>query len=233
MIDYHTHILPGMDDGSRGTSESIEMLLMSRRQGISKIIATPHFYAGENKPEQFLQRRLAAWNRLERCLTDDMPEILLGAEVSYFEGISRTDATLLLRTEGTSLLLLEMPFVSWSSRVIQDVLQLNENPFVQVILAHIERYLPMQRREVLDQLLNQGVLFQANASFFLRWPQRRRAMQMLREGQIHLLGSDCHNLDTRPPCLGNATEMIRRKLGQELVNGLEQNMIQLLERRPW
>ena len=159
MIDYHTHILPGMDDGSRGTSESIEMLLMSRRQGISKIIATPHFYAGENKPEQFLQRRLAAWNRLERCLTDDMPEILLGAEVSYFEGISRTDATLLLRTEGTSLLLLEMPFVSWSSRVIQDVLQLNENPFVQVILAHIERYLPMQRREVLDQLLNQGVLF--------------------------------------------------------------------------
>lgn len=233
MIDYHSHILPGMDDGSQNTSESVDMLLMSYRQGVSKIIATPHFYAKDNTPEQFLQRRFRAWKRLECYVTTEMPEILLGAEVAYFEGISQTDATLLLRVEGTSLLLLEMPFTPWSGRVIRDVLQLNEHPFVQVILAHIERYLPMQRREVLEQLLEQDILFQANGSFFLRWPQRRQAMRMLRAGKIHLLGSDCHNLDTRAPCLGEAVEAIRRRLGQNFVNSLEQRSIQLLERRMW
>lgn len=233
MIDYHSHILPGMDDGSQSTSESVEMLLMSYRQGVSKIIATPHFYAKDNPPEQFLQRRSMAWKRLECRVTAEMPEILLGAEVSYFEGISRTDETLLLRIEGTSLLLLEMPFAPWSNRVIRDVLQLNEHPFVQVILAHIERYLPMQRKEVLEQFLEQNILFQANGNFFLRWTQRRQAMRMLRDGRIHLLGSDCHNLNIRAPCLGAAVEAIRRRLGQNFVNSLEQRSLQLLERRLW
>ena len=53
MIDFHSHILPGMDDGSKSTQESLEMLDMLRAQGVDTVAATPHFYARENPPEVF------------------------------------------------------------------------------------------------------------------------------------------------------------------------------------
>ena len=54
MTDMHCHILPGMDDGSRSAAESLSMLEASAAQGVDRIVATPHFYAGENSPEVFL-----------------------------------------------------------------------------------------------------------------------------------------------------------------------------------
>ena len=57
MIDFHTHILPKMDDGSKSTEESIAMLKMQAEQGIRWVVATPHFYAEPESPQDFLQRR--------------------------------------------------------------------------------------------------------------------------------------------------------------------------------
>lgn len=77
-----------------------------------------------------------------------------------------------------------------------------------VLLAHVERYLGGQPPAVWEALLDWGVLNQCNADFFLRWRTRRKALQMLREGRIHFLGSDSHNMDTRPPRLGKALEIL-------------------------
>ena len=110
MIDFHSHILPGMDDGSKSTQESLEMLDMLRAQGVDTVAATPHFYARENPPEVFLRRRAEAWNRLRPQLTADSPRVLLGAEVRYFQGISHVDRLHDLCLEGQDVLLLEMPF---------------------------------------------------------------------------------------------------------------------------
>lgn len=65
MTDMHCHILPGMDDGSRSAAESLSMLEASAAQGVDRIVATPHFYAGENSPEVFLSRREHAYERLK------------------------------------------------------------------------------------------------------------------------------------------------------------------------
>ncbi|MCD8022363.1 MAG: hypothetical protein LUF30_05135 [Lachnospiraceae bacterium] len=65
MIDFHTHILPGIDDGSSSTEESMEMLRLSYSQGITEIVATPHFYATQESPEHFLRRRASAARHLE------------------------------------------------------------------------------------------------------------------------------------------------------------------------
>lgn len=199
MVDFHTHILPGMDDGSRSVEESVSMLLEEGRQGVSVLAATPHFYADQNSPEEFLKRRNAAWAELSPRLEPQMPQVLLGAEVQYFEGICAVEAIGSLRIQGTDLLLLEMPFCRWSKRMMEDVRQLNSRPDARVLLAHIDRYFSLQPRETLDWLVHNGVLLQANTAALASWRTRTRILHMLEHGQLHALGSDCHNLKDRRP----------------------------------
>lgn len=221
MIDFHAHILPNMDDGSRSIEESLAMLRTSKGQSISRVFATPHFYAQENTPQEFLQRRQTSWERLAPYLRDnEVPDISLGAEVRYFEGMSRNAEINSLRIEGTDLLLLEMPFTRWTDHMLSEVFSLQERTSIQVILAHIERYFPL-RRGVLEDFQKYNILLQANADFFLHRFKRRQAFSLLRRGKIHVLGSDCHNMKSRQPRLGMAVEEIRRKLGSEAVMHLE------------
>jgi protein-tyrosine phosphatase len=88
--DFHSHILPGGDDGSRSVNESLKMLSLDADQGIRRVIATPHFYANHDTPERFLKRREAAWSHLREAVEgfSGLPEIVLGAEVYYFPGMS-------------------------------------------------------------------------------------------------------------------------------------------------
>ena len=199
MIDFHTHILPGVDDGSKSVLTSISMLREEYRQGIEAAILTPHFYAGENSIEQFLEKRDQAWQGLEACLGDESPRVYLGAEVQFFEGICSVEEVHKLCIEGTNTLLLEMPFGHWSQRVVEEVLELNAGGSTQVVLAHIERYLEMQPAETWQYLRTNGVWMQTNISFVTNWKTRHKAMKMLSRGEIQFLGSDCHNMTTRCP----------------------------------
>lgn len=208
VIDFHAHVLPGIDDGSQSAEESLRMLAASARQGITHIAATPHFYPSQTRPEQFLDRRARAAERLQAAWRPEFPKLLPGAEVYYFEGISRAEELEALRIEGTPLLLLEMPLCAWSGRMVAEIRALHSRPGFTVLLAHMERYLRLQRGAVWDELLEAGVLMQSNASFFLRWRTRRRAVHMLDGGRIHLLGSDCHNMAQRAPRLGEALRVI-------------------------
>lgn len=217
MIDIHCHILPGMDDGSQSLTESLSMLKACAAQGIRWIAATPHFYAWENGPEEFLRRRAAAAQRLQTVCRPGLPRLKLGCELYYFEGISRCEALDALRLEDTRLLLLEMPLTRWTKRMLREIWEIQNRQGIVVLLAHMERYLRWQEPEVWDALLDWGVLNQCNAEFFLRWSTRRRALRMLREGRIHLLGSDSHNMAKRPPRLGAALDVLDLR-ERELLN---------------
>ena len=87
MTDIHSHILPGMDDGSRSTEESLAMLAASAAQGVRAIAATPHFYAMENSPEEFLARRAAAVARL--LIPFDIPSPATGSPACPGSGWGR------------------------------------------------------------------------------------------------------------------------------------------------
>ena len=221
MIDFHSHILPGMDDGSQTVEESLTLLEMLRAQDVDTVAATPHFYAPENSPEVFLRRRREAWERLNARLTPGGPQVLLGAEVRYYRGISRLEELHRLCLSGTHVLLLEMPFSPWSSGILEELEDLLLREDITVVLAHIERYLPDQPHELWLRLRHMGALFQCNASFFLDWRTRRRAIRMLRRGDIHLLGSDCHGVSHRPPQMEQAMAYIRRHAGDDALSRLE------------
>lgn len=228
MVDFHSHILPNMDDGSRSTEESVQLLELLCAQGVDTVAATPHFYAQENPPEAFLSRRAEAWERLRPRLTERCPRVLLGAEVHYFRGISRARQLRMLCLEDTPVLLLEMPFSAWPAGVVEELDELLAREDVRVVLAHVERYLPQQPRALWERLRRQGALFQCNASFFLDWRTRRRAMKMLRGGEVSLLGSDCHGVSYRPPHMDTAAERIRRHAGDAAWQRLEENARQLI-----
>lgn len=226
MIDFHSHVLPGIDDGSQSVEESLRMLAASAGQGIAYMAATPHFDPSETSPERFLDRRERAAERLRAVWRPELPRLLLGAEVYYCGGISQAGEVEALRIEGTSLLLLEMPFQTWSDRMLAEIIALHDRPGCTVVLAHIERYLRLQKRPVWEKLLDAGILMQSNASFFLRWNTRHRAVHMFDAGWIHLLGSDCHNMAERPPRVGEALA----RIGERRVRTLERRCRALLER---
>ncbi len=229
MMDIHSHVLPCMDDGSAGVEESIEMLIESARQGIQIMAATPHFYPTENSIEEFLIRREASAEKLRAVWREEYPSLLLGAEVYYFRGISRVENIEKLRIEETELLLLEMPFEKWNDRMLSEVLELQARPGIQVLLAHIERYLRYQKNPgIWEPLLGAGVRVQCNAEFFQDWRTRGKAARMMKQGKIFLLGSDSHNMTSRPPRMGEALEMI----GEQGRKVLEENAREVMLSRP-
>ena len=222
MIDFHSHILPGIDDGSKSVDMSLQMLRALCEQGVDTVCATSHFYATQRSPARFLQRRGEAYEALKAALPEGGPDIRLGAEVLYFPGISHMAELPQLCLEGTKLLLLEMPFESWSDYMIREVDELARASEFRLVLAHIERYYSEQPLSVWDSFLENGILMQANASFFLSFPGRRKALRLLKEGRIHLLGSDCHNMTGRAPRMGEAETVIRRRLGETTVQEIDE-----------
>jgi protein-tyrosine phosphatase len=88
VIDFHSHILPGIDDGSRDVPTSLEMLHLAAAQGVDWMVATPHFYAWRDRMDDFLRRREEAFAALSSSLSPELPRILIGAEAAFFPGIS-------------------------------------------------------------------------------------------------------------------------------------------------
>lgn len=217
MIDWHSHVLPKIDDGSQSLEETLKLLNILSSQGVTAVIATPHFYANDESVETFLKRRRESYESLCGALSSDMPKILLGAEVSYYSGISRMEGLSKLCIEGTRLLLLEMPFARWTDHTVRELKELAAQGDVTVILAHIERYIDMQGEEVFDELAEYGVIMQVNSSFFNRASTKRKALKLLKRGVIQLIGSDTHNVKLRPPTLGDAYNTIEKKFGNNLL----------------
>lgn len=217
MIDWHTHILPEMDDGSRDAEESVAMLQMLARQGVDTVIATPHFLANDESVDSFLERRARSAELLAEAMPDGMPQILLGAEVKYYQGISRMADLNRLRIEGTRLLLLEMSMAKWTEYTVRELVEFSASRDVTVILAHVERYERLQSRATWERLYENGLLMQANASFFTEFATRRRAVGRLENHFLSVVGSDCHNTTSRPPKIGKAFEQIEKKLGTDWV----------------
>lgn len=215
IADFHSHILPGIDDGSADVAESLEMLRQEAEQGIRQVVATPHFYARHDSPERFLEKRAHAAALLQEAAQrhPELPEVFLGAEVYFFPGISDSDALSRLTINQSRYLLLEMPMPPWTEAMYREIAGIYEKQGLIPIIAHVDRYIrPFRTYDIPKRLAELPVLVQANAGFFLRPGSRRMALKLLREDRIHLLGSDCHNISTRPPNLAGAQARIEGKL---------------------
>lgn len=218
IIDFHSHILPGIDDGSRSVEESLALLRMEAEQGIGHVVATPHFYPQRDNPEHFLAERAQAERLLREAMQgqENMPRLSVGAEVYYFNGISDSEGISELTIDGKRSILVEMPSIPWTDAMYRELEGLYVKRRLVPIIAHLERYLTRWNSSaVFKRLADLPVLVQVNGSFFLDWSTSRKALRMLKKDRIHLLGSDCHDRSYRKPNLGSAAEVIRKHLGEQ------------------
>ena len=218
LTDFHSHILPGVDDGSKSVEQSLEMLRMEAAQGIRRVIATPHFYPRHDSPERFLRRRAEALNRLQEAMEieEGLPQIELAAEIYFFSGISDSEVLSQLTIGQKRCILLEMPHSPWTDSMYRELEGICVKQGLTPVIAHVDRYIrPFKSYGIPERLKELPVLVQANAEFFLSGSTRRMALRMLKKGLLHVLGSDCHNLKDRKPNLGDAVRLIQERLGPE------------------
>lgn len=212
LCDVHGHFLPGMDDGCATPQESVQALKNSYIQGVRRVFATPHYYPVESI-SAFLNRRDEAYKVLLEaiCGEENIPEICLGAEVAYRSGLGYVEDLDRLCLGASRYLLLEMPFSRWNRETIRDIRNMCTAGGIIPVLAHVERYLDIVKKDTLNELLEMDVLVQMNAETFLHPATRRRGRKMLEAGTVQLLGSDCHNITSRPPNMGKAAEYLKKR----------------------
>lgn len=215
MIDWHSHVLPSLDDGSHDVEESLTLLRMLSEQGVKKVVATPHFYANDESVADFIARRQKSFEDLMKVYPENLPDILLGAEVRYYTGIEKLEDLSKLCIGDSKLLLLEMPMERWTEYTVRELIRIANSKSIKLVLAHIERYLSLQNNDILQKLYESGILMQVNGSFFTGITTKRKAISFLQDGMIHFIGSDCHNVKNRPPRLEKVYEIISKKLGSD------------------
>lgn len=201
LADIHTHILPDFDDGAASVEEAIQMLRLEAEQGITDVVLTPHFNLASESVKEFLARREKSFELLSKRIKKSKinVNIHLGAEVRYYPSLINEDI-LNLCIGDTSYLLLELAS-SYPLNFEQTVNWMLSRG-VTPILAHIERYEYLySNKKLMLELLDSGVLFQCNASSLLKFRTAKRVRKLLKQGYVHILASDAHNLTNRPPIL--------------------------------
>jgi protein-tyrosine phosphatase len=204
VIDLHTHVLPGIDDGPDTVAGSVAVAETALHAGTRVLVATPHLREDHPRvvPEE-LRDRAAVLQAHLRARGMDV-EILPGAELDARKAATLSEDQLKLATLGANNrdLLLETPYGPLDDLFDSVLLDLVVAGF-RVTLAHPERNPTFQAEpEVLGRFVEQGVLTQVTArSLSTRNRIGAVAAYFLREGWVHVLASDAHAVDKRPPSL--------------------------------
>ena len=198
------------------------MLAALSEQGVDKVVLTSHFYAEDETPQQYVSKRDAAYKKLCEALAgyDYVPRLYKAAEVCYYIGISHMENPRLLCIEGTPLFMLEMPKCRWDRSVIAEAISLAQRGDIIVVLAHIDRYFGENDLSVFEELAHEGILMQANASFMADPANKRLIKKLTKKELVHFIGTDCHNMTSRPPQYAPAITNMRKYGGMDLLGML-------------
>lgn len=212
FMDIHTHILPGVDDGSPSMEVTGQMLKQAKEQGIRRIIATPHYGIGkgEKSPEE-LQETL---KRVQKE-ADDMDSgirLYLGNELYYRDAILEE----VIKGKALTLAGSRYALIEFSVGVKYNTLYQGLRDFTLAgyapILAHVERYrCLMEEEERIEEIRELGVYIQMNGSSLLGSFLNKSTMQhrrLLKNRLIHFIATDCHNNEARAPLMEKAFQTV-------------------------
>lgn len=226
MIDMHCHILPGIDDGAQTIEDSLALLRAEKEQGIQKIVFTPHFNPERQNLEKFLRARERSFGALKD--TDVFSglgfETKLGCEVFFTMRLIETDISK-LAFENTRYILIEFPTMNRPygiTRTMQNILERGYTP----ILAHVERYEYFTNDPVkLYDLVSIGCIAQVNAAAVVNTAHVKgvNALQYINWELAHIICSDAHSIDNRPPNTKAAYQFVEKKLGSQYKDWLVKN----------
>jgi protein-tyrosine phosphatase len=215
MIDLHTHILPDWDDGAADQAEAERMIAVARRDGISKIVLTPHTGRMTRREDglEGLKDRVRAFIEQSKDLG---VELFAGAEVYFHAEMVQNIKDYGLTVNGSSFVFIEFPAEHVPGAATKLLFQMMLEGLIPII-SHPERNAVFaQSPEVLYELVRQGAIGQVTSQSisgeFGRKTQKA-AEVFLRHGLVHLIASDAHNADKRPPRLAEAVEAAAKIVG--------------------
>lgn len=218
LTDMHCHILPGLDDGSQNMEETVGALGAAVRQGVTTLIATPHFYPGKYEPTP--HQIFDALNQVRRvCAREELPlQIYPGQECMYHEGLTeKLRKGRVLTLANSRFVLVEFdPGCRWQYLLngLRDVKGAGFTP----ILAHFERYECLYEDDRVEELKKRGFLLQINYDRLREKDSlfhKNEWRQYVRDGVVDFLGSDCHGTHYRPYHIGEACGWMKKDVEQE------------------
>lgn len=232
FIDFHSHILPEIDDGARSVEESVAILDKMAEDEVDIVVATPHFYPHRMSAEKFLEKRNKAYEKLKPYLKENHPQVLLGAEVLLSSNLLDSDCLEQLCIQGTKYLLLEMPYVKLTDSMIDSVEELADSGRVKVMVAHIERYLKFTDYSDLEKLMSLEVMGQLNAKSFEDRKSRKLCYKLLKQNLAHVISTDYHRIDRGDMLLSYGFDMVSKKMPDEVLDRLLDNAYKVIKNKP-
>lgn len=225
IVDVHCHIMPRIDDGSRNMTETIKMLKIAEAEGITHIIATPHFKSGHhNANPQKVSELINAVNDAAATLRINM-NLYQGNEILYFEDMcSYIDTGKISRMNGTNHILVEfMPSdpYQYIRNSIDEIIGEGYHP----IIAHIERYGCMvDDIENVREIKHMGAQIQVNASSVtgrMGKDIKKFVHRLLKEEIVDYVGTDAHRCErSRVPKMKECAHMLYKKYNEEYVDSI-------------
>lgn len=222
MIDFHTHILPEVDDGSKSYEESLEMLKEANDSGFHTVISTSHYANNCFEVPEYKRKELIEDLNLE----ENTPHIILGSEIfltyNIIDLLKEYKASTI---NGTNYVLIELPLKKKDNNLENEIITLKENGYIP-ILAHPERYLCIQKNfKLLRKLQKLGVLFQCNYGSILGkygFKTQHTFKKMLKNDLVSFLGTDAHrkkSIYTQvPKAISKISKYISPDKLQDLIN---------------
>lgn len=214
----HSHIIWGVDDGPGDVEKTLDMLKIAHGEGIEHIVATPHYISGvcETNKEEIIEKTKEL-NELAKKAGHNI-KIHPGQEIyADSESITKLEAGELLTLNNSRYALVEFnPALLHDS--IVNVLETLAGLSIVPVIAHAERIIAFGRRdmEFIEKLVSAGAIIQVNADSVTGacgLMIKRRAHKLLKAGLVHVISSDCHSADWRPPMLSEAKKEISKKYG--------------------
>lgn len=224
LLDIHSHILPNVDDGAKSLEAALELLKLMQQQGITNVIATPHFYPHDDTIEAFKERIYNSYNLL--CESKDkLPNIILGCELFYFNGISKSEFIREFTIGGSNYLLLEPNPYMLSKKLMDEILYLKNELHIIPIIAHIERYHTCKGYKTFLKFVKENkILTQVNSASFFDKSYNRIIKKLFKEKIITFIATDTHSM-RRPPMMDVALLEIEKRFGsnekRRIISNLE------------
>lgn len=224
LIDIHSHIIFGVDDGPQTIEESRSLLMDAYNQGVRTIVATSHRRIGMfETPEDRIEKNFKSVQKLAKEVASDLT-VLYGAEIYYSsELMDKLEKKMIPSINGSSYVLIEFSQNAkfWEIKTsLTNVLRMGFIP----VIAHVERYQSLENNEnYLKELINMGCYFQINSSSVLKYKWffdknrlfKKRAKYFLDRDLVHCIASDMHHLLKRPSYMKEAFEIISHTYGRK------------------
>ncbi len=232
IFDIHSHILPSVDDGAKDMDTALQLLSMMKEQGITDVMATPHFYPQTENFENYVETVENSFSSLKQNLSGkDLPNLYLGCEMLYFDGLGNSQLLSRFCLNGSEFLLLELSNDCINDKFFKDIDRMRDRHGITPIIAHVERYYKDYNYKNLFRFLeSEGLPAQINAASVISPGSNKPIKKLLKSDIPCVIASDTHSLNNRPPLLKKAHEHILAEYGSEISDRLCENSKYLYER---